>query len=85
MEEELAKQIRQLIDNSEDGVVEIAIGTFIKIWGQDVMKNLLKFSEKNGFGYVSVLPAGRRVVAVRFWKIKGEKLLEEGKHAEDTD
>ena len=85
MEEKLAKQIRQLIEADENDAVEIAIGTFVRIWGKDVMDKLLKFTRKNGFGYISILQPGGRIVSVRFWKIKGKHLLEEGEHAENTD
>jgi len=77
MGEELAKQIRQLIEAEGGSFVEIAVGTFIKMWGKDVMEKLLRFSRKNGFGYVSIVQPRGRIVAVRFWKIKGKYLLEE--------
>jgi len=76
MEKDLAKQIRQLIEKDKHGVVEISISTFAKMWGNDTIYKLMQFTESNGLGYVSILQ-GNRILAVRFWKIKGTELLEE--------
>ena len=80
MEENLAKQIKDLLDKDDRITAEIHIGIFVKMWGNNINNialKLIKFSKKNKFGHISVL-RGNRVVTVRFWKIepKEKTLLE---------
>ena len=83
MEEKLAKQIRRLIESEDGDSVEIDVGIFVKMWGKDVMEKLLRFTKENWFGYVSIIQPGGRILAVRFWKIKGKELLKEKNELQD--
>jgi hypothetical protein len=84
MKDKLSKQIRELMDKSKHGVVEISVNTFVRAWGSLNAKKLIEFAEKNEFGYVSIL-RGNRIIAIRFWRLKGTELLEEKNEGEGTD
>ena len=69
--------------------VDVDIRVLLLMWfgnkgfnDNDVYNKLKEFSENNGLDYLSVLQ-GRRVISVRFWKIKAKELLEEPNELQD--
>jgi len=84
MEYKFIEDIRKHIASSEVGWVEVPMNVFLKIWGisprtydKRMTENLLRFTKENNLGHVSVV-RDNKVIAVRFWNIEAEELLEEG-------
>jgi len=82
--------LNEINNKLKEGIsVDVDIRVLLSMWfgnkgfnDNDVYNKLKEFSENNGLDYLSVLQ-GRRVISVRFWKIKTKELLEEPNELQD--
>ncbi|MHA2344297.1 MAG: hypothetical protein ACXADW_20750 [Candidatus Hodarchaeales archaeon] len=85
-EYQIATKIRKLLDADDHNMPEVPIHNFAFMWFKkkpfkepEFVDKMLKFADTYNFGYITVLDARKRGVAIRFWDNSEEevKLLKE--------